>query len=163
MRPKWIWVGVAVASASIAALSVVLTEWLALEACHLCVFQRFLFMVLALLALGAALSRLALLERLLGLLAALVAMAGTLSAAYQSWLQHQGTDSLLSCSGSVEPNLVERLVEWLGQQSPLLFMPSGFCDDPGLTLVGLSLANWAMIGFSLGLLAALWALWRGRT
>jgi disulfide bond formation protein DsbB len=53
-------------------------------------------------------------------------------------------------------------VEWLGQQMPALFLATGFCEDKELTILGLSLANWALAAFAACLAAAGWALWRSR-
>jgi disulfide bond formation protein DsbB len=149
-------------SAAAVGVSLALTEWLHLEACHLCVFQRLLFMVLVVLALGAGLGGQGLIGRLLGAFAATTAAGGVAAAVYQSRLQLQSDDSLFSCAGSAEPNVIERFVEWLGMQWPGLFMPSGFCDDPGALIIGLSLANWTAIIFGVSLVLAGWALWRSR-
>ncbi|MFN3595234.1 MAG: disulfide bond formation protein B [Thiobacillaceae bacterium] len=77
-------------------------------------------------------------------------------AAYQSWLQMQSPGSI-SCVGG-EPGLIERLVEWLGQRVPELFLATGFCEEKELVILGLSLANWALIAFACFFILALWAL-----
>ena len=87
------------------------------------------------------------------------AAIGIAAAAYQGWLQLQPPGTI-SCVGG-DPGLIERLVEWLGQQAPTLFMATGFCEDPALVILGLSLANWALVTFSLCLFAGSWALWSG--
>jgi disulfide bond formation protein DsbB len=61
---------------------------------------------------------------------------------------------------SGEPGLIERLIEWLGEKLPELFLATGFCEEAELSILGLTLANWAMLSFSLFFLAALWALFR---
>jgi protein dithiol:quinone oxidoreductase len=60
------------------------------------------------------------------------------------------------------PGLLERWVEWLGQQAPTLFMATGFCEDEGLSILGLSLANWALILFVLCLAVGVLGLFRSR-
>lgn len=134
---------VALGSAGLAVASLVLTAWLGLHPCHLCIFQRLLFMVLAVLGGIAAWQW----QRALGLAAVLsvlpVTAAGIAAAAYQSWLQVQPVGSA-SCVAS-EPTLVEQLVEALGRLQPELFMASGFCENAELTIFGLSLANWALV------------------
>jgi len=156
--PRAVWLATAAAAAAVVLASLVLTAWLALDPCHLCIFQRLLFMLIAGLGLLAALTR-GLVQRLLGGLLVLAAAAGAASAAYQSWLQEQPPDAI-SCIGG-QPGLIERLVEWLGQQVPALFLATGFCEEKELLMLGLSLANWALLCFLLTLAAAWWALRRG--
>ncbi|WP_295585405.1 disulfide bond formation protein B [uncultured Lamprocystis sp.] len=156
--PRVVWLVTAAAAAAAVLASLVLTAWLALAPCHLCIFQRLLFMLIAGLGLLAALTR-GLVQGLAGGLIALAAVAGAASAGYQSWLQEQPPDSI-SCIGG-QPGLIERLVEWLGQQAPALFLATGFCEEKELLILGLSLANWALLCFFLALAAAWWALRRG--
>lgn len=156
--PRVVWLVTAAAAAAAVLASLVLTAWLALAPCHLCIFQRLLFMLIAGLGLLAALTR-GLVQGLAGGLIALAAVAGAASAGYQSWLQEQPPDSI-SCIGG-QPGLIERLVEWLGQQAPALFLATGFCEEKELLILGLSLANWALLCFLLALVAAWWALRRG--
>ena len=161
--PRPLWALLALIAAAAALASLVLTPWLHLEPCHLCIFQRLLFMLMALLAaLTAALSHTGWRRfgaRLTALIFLGLAALGSGAAAYQSWLQWQPPDEV-SCVGG-QPGLIERLVEWLGQQSPALFMVSGFCEDKQLAILGLSLANWALLIFVAALAAGAWALWRG--
>ena len=163
LTPRLTWTLLSMFSASAVLASLILTHWLDLEPCHLCIFQRLLFMVLALLATFAALAqssggpRLAI--RLSGLTFLILAATGSGVAAYQSWLQWQPADTV-SCVGG-QLGLIEQLVEWLGQQSPSLFLASGFCEDRELAILGLSLANLAFVAFTLALALAAWALWRG--
>ncbi|MTW22083.1 disulfide bond formation protein B [Allochromatium palmeri] len=162
VAPRPIWVLLALMTATVALASFVLTPWLDLEPCHLCIFQRTLFMLMALLAALTA----ALLQpdwrrfgaRLTGLLFLGFAALGSGVAAYQSWLQWQPVGEVSCIGGQLGP--IERLVEWLGQQAPSLFMASGFCEDEQLTILGLSLANWAFLIFGAALVAGAWALWR---
>lgn len=162
--PRSLWTLLALITAAVALASLVITPWLELEPCHLCIFQRTLFMLMALLAaLTAALSypdwrRLG--ARLTAVLFLALAAFGSGVAAYQSWLQWQPLNEV-SCIGG-QPGPIERLVEWLGQQSPALFMASGFCEDKQLVILGLSLANWAFLVFIGVLAAGAWALWRSR-
>jgi disulfide bond formation protein DsbB len=152
-----LWLVMAAGSAALVLASLVLTAWLDLHPCHLCIFQRLLFMLIALLALGAGLSA-GVLRLVAGVLVALAAAGGAATAAYQSWLQAQPPDSV-SCIGG-QPGSVERLVEWLGQQVPALFLPTGFCEEEELVILGLSLANWALLSFAATLGLALWLLRR---
>lgn len=136
--------------------SLVLTAWLDLRPCPLCIFQRLLFMILAALALAAAWlgsRRMALLP---GLLAIGGSIAGIGIAVYQVWLQLQPTDTA-SCGGG-SYNLIDLVVDWLGERLPTLFLATGFCEDVGPLILGLSLARWALIGFSGCLVVSAWAI-----
>lgn len=137
------WLALAGVTALAAGASLVLTAWLDLHPCHLCIFQRLLFMVLAVLAGMAALSRVHAVVRVTGGLFVATALGGMSVAAYQSWLQWQPAGSATCANGP--PGPVEKLVEWLGQIQSELFLATGFCEDKELTLLGLSLANLAFL------------------
>ncbi|WP_373506832.1 disulfide bond formation protein B [Thiocapsa sp.] len=163
--PRLLWGLMAGICALAVASSFVMTDWLGLDSCHLCISQRILFMVLTVVALGAALGAgrhgTGLAGRLLGGLTLPIAAAGIGIASYQSWLQLQPPESVSCIAGT--PGLLERWVEWLGQQAPALFMATGFCEDKGLSILGLSLANWALLVFALCFGAGILALFRRST
>ncbi|MBM4180374.1 MAG: disulfide bond formation protein B [Betaproteobacteria bacterium] len=154
--PRLLWSLVAAGAFALAAASLLLSAWLDLHPCHLCIFQRLLYMLLALLGLLAAWKAGTRLGMLAGGLVLATAAAGAATAAYQSWLQMQPAGSISCMAG--EPGLIERLVEWLGQLWPTLFLATGFCEDTELMVLGLSLANWSLILFLACLGAAAWAL-----
>lgn len=158
LTPRRVWILLALACAGAVLASFGLTAWLDLSPCYLCIFQRTLFMLLTLLAALAALS--GMLAWVAGPLFVLGCAVGIGAASYQSWLQLQPPESV-SCVGG-QPGIIERLVEWLTQLSPALFLATGFCEDDGFLILGLSLANWALLTFAAGLAAALWALWHAR-
>ncbi|MDD3518852.1 MAG: disulfide bond formation protein B [Chromatiales bacterium] len=150
---RQVWLALGMTSAILAAGSLALTAWFDLRPCHLCIFQRLLFMLIAAAGLMAALTAAG---RFAGLFVPPLAAAGIAAAGYQSWLQRQPPD-LVSCVAG-EPGPIERLVEWLGQQAPALFLATGFCEDEALVILGLSLANWALLVFLATLPVAVWAL-----
>lgn len=153
-QPRRLWLFLGCAAAGLAVASLVLTVWLDLHPCHLCIFQRLLFMALAVLGLLAFFlpgGR----GRLVGVTTLPLSALGASVAAYQSWLQAQPPGSI-SCGGG-EPGLIERLVEWLGQRIPELFLATGFCEEEELVILGLSLANWALVAFTAFFLTGLWA------
>lgn len=139
------WVVLATVTTLATGASIVLTAWLDLHPCHLCIFQRLLFMLLTILAGVAALTRAHAVTVGAGGLFVATALGGMAVAAYQSWLQWQPAGSVTCASG--QPGPIERLVEWLGQLQPELFLASGFCEDKELTLLGLSLANLAFLAY----------------
>jgi protein dithiol:quinone oxidoreductase len=152
-----LWLLIAVGSAALALASILLTEWLALAPCHLCIFQRLLYMLIAPLALLAAFSA----GRVRGISGALIALAaagGAATAGFQTWLQAQPEGSV-SCLGP-DMGPIERFVEWLGMQQPTLFMATGFCEDKALVIFGVALAGWALLCFVAILALALWLLLR---
>jgi disulfide bond formation protein DsbB len=156
IAPRTIWFALAAGCAGLALASLVLTSWLGLHPCHLCIFQRVLFLTLAVLGGLAAWHW----RHHVGLWAALltlpVSASGIAAAGYQSWLQEQPTGSV-SCVAS-EPTLVEQFIEWLGRLQPDLFMATGFCENSELSILGLSLANWALVAHVVFLGSALLAL-----
>lgn len=154
--PRLLWSLVAAGAFALAAASLVLTAWLDLHPCHLCIFQRLLYMLLAVFGLLAAWGAGARLGSVAGGLVLATAAAGAATAAYQSWLQIQPAGGISCMAG--EPGLIERLVEWLGLQWQTLFLATGFCEDTELVVLGLSLANWSLLFFLACLGAAAWAL-----
>lgn len=159
-KPTQLWLAVALGCGGLVVGSLVLTAWLDLHPCHLCIFQRILFMLIGALALLAAVLSRPLARAVPGALIGALAAVGLWVAIYQSWLQRQPPDAV-SCIGG-QPGFIERLVEWLGQQVPALFLATGFCEEEELVILGLSLANWAAVSFAAVLLAAAWALWSQR-
>ena len=138
------------------AAGLVLQSVYRLQPCPLCIFQRLLYLVVGAVALlGWALPVLKKLST--GLVAALAAL-GAGVAAYQTWMQAY-PELAPECSFT-DPNLIERLVDWLGMQWPAMFMATGFCTSRDWVFLGLSMANWSLLVF-LGLLGvAIWLLRR---
>ncbi len=158
--PRLIWSIIATGCFGLVAASLLLTAWLDLHPCHLCIFQRLLFMSLAGLALLAAWLSPRPAARWAGLASLPFSVTGIAVASYQSWLQAQPPGSISCMAG--QPSLIERLVEWLGQQQPTLFLATGFCEEAEWGILGLSLANLAWLAFVACLAAAIWALFRAR-
>lgn len=150
---KNLWLAIGLIALSLAAGSFVLTAWLDLHPCYLCIFQRLLFMLIAVFGLLAA-SGFG--EKVWGGLVLLLAGVGTATATYQTWLQLQPPGSA-SCAGS-QPNLIEQWVYFLSDNMPSLFEVSGLCEDEELVILGLSLANWALVSFLSAFIAAAWVL-----
>ena len=158
MRPtaRLLWAVLAAGCLGLVAGSLVLTAWMDLHPCSLCIFQRLLFMVIGLLALLAAWlgARPAALAP--GLLVLVCAAAGFAMASYQVWLQAQPPFTA-TCGGGIMDQ-VDVVVVWLGERVPVLFLATGLCEESGPPILGLYLAQWALIGFGASLLWALWAI-----
>lgn len=146
---------VAFGAFGLVAAGLALGELLSLNPCPLCIFQRVLYLLVGLLALLAALGSDQPALRLgAGGLVVLTAAGGMATALYQSWLQWFPTPSM-EC-GLADPTLIERLVDWLGQLWPYMFLATGFCSSKEWVFLGLSMANWSIVCFlALGVLAAL--------
>lgn len=126
------------------AVGMELQNLLRLAPCPMCIFQRVLYLAiggLALLGFLLPVARMAW-AGLIGLLALL----GVGVAAYQTWMQ--AFPALVTECGYAEPNLMERLVDWLGMQWPSMFLATGFCASRDWEFLGLSMANWSLLIFA---------------
>lgn len=85
--PSLLWSALALGNTGLVARSLGLTAWLNLHPGHLCIFQRLLFMILAVLGGLAAWQVRHSAGRWAGLLSLPVAAGGLAVASYQSWLQ----------------------------------------------------------------------------
>ncbi|MDD5391779.1 MAG: disulfide bond formation protein B [Thiothrix sp.] len=150
---KTLWLTIGLAALSLVIGSFALTALLGLHPCYLCIFQRLLFMLIAVFGLLAASGVEA---WIVGRLVFLLAGTGTGTASYQTWLQLQPPGSA-SCAGS-QPGLIEQFVYFLSDNVPSLFAVSGLCEDEELVILGLSLANWALVSFSAALIVTAWIL-----
>lgn len=151
-----VFVLLALSSLGLLASGLILGELARLQPCHLCNFQRFLYMVLAFFALCGVLmpGR----RRLWGALVALVALGGLATALQQSWMQY-APQKAIEC-GFGDPTLVEQIVDWLGMQWPSMFMVTGFCTNKDWVFLGLSLANWSAVCYFLLFAGAAWLVFR---
>lgn len=142
---------VLVAALGLVGAGLVIGEWMRLNPCPLCIFQRVLYLVVAFWGLcGLAIPRA---RRLWGSLLALTAAGGMATAIYQTWMQ-LNPEVAVAC-GSGQPNLIELFVDWLGVQWPYMFMATGFCTSKEVIL-GLTMANWSIGCFGAFLLIGLW-------
>ena len=123
------------------AVGLELQHLLQLSPCPLCIFQRVLYLAIGVLAVaGACLPRL---HPAWAALIALLAGGGALVAAYQTWMQ--AFPGAVNECGYADPNLIERLVDFLGMQWPSLFLATGFCSSKEWVFLGLSMANWSLL------------------
>ncbi len=135
------------------AVGMAMQNLLRLAPCPLCIFQRLLYLViggLALLAMLLPVARLA----WAGLIAGLAGL-GAAVAGYQTWMQ--AFPELATECGYADPNVIERLGDWLGMEWPSMFLATGFCSSRDWVFLNLSMANWSLIVF-LGIAAYSWLL-----
>lgn len=122
----------------------VMAHFLRLAACPLCIVQRMLYMLIALIAVGGLLAvRVSAARRGLAALMGLAAAAGIAAAGYQTWIQRFAP--MTTCGADMP--WYEQLVEWAGQQAPALFLSTGLCSDPAWRFLGLSIAEWSLAAF----------------
>jgi disulfide bond formation protein DsbB len=143
--PQRAWfAALAMGSFGVAAAGMQLQSLLSLSPCPYCIFQRVLYLLIG----GFA---------LLGFLVPLVASPSALAigglallgvgiAAYQTWMQ--AFPDLAPECGFTDPDVIERLVDWLGMEWPSLFMATGFCSSKEWVFLGLSMANWSLLLFA---------------
>ena len=115
-----------------------------LAPCPLCIFQRLLYLVIGGLALLGVLWPLA--RRGWAALIGGLALLGAAVAGYQTWMQ--AFPELATECGYAEPNMIERLVDWLGMQWPSMFLATGFCSSRDWVFLDLSMANWSLLMFA---------------
>jgi len=108
LQPRHFWLALCLTAAGLVAGSLILTAWFDLHPCHLCIFQRLLFMKLVVLGLLAFFLTGAW-RKLAGALTLPISALGIGVASYQSWLQAQPPGSISCVAG--EPGMIERLVE----------------------------------------------------
>ena len=126
------------------AVGMELQTLLRLAPCPLCIFQRLLYIVIGFIGL---LGFIWPAGRLLwAALAGGLAMLGAGVAVYQTWMQ--AFPHLAPECSFTNPNLIERLVDWLGMAWPSMFLATGFCTTRDWEMFGLSMANWSVLVFT---------------
>lgn len=121
-----------------------------LEPCPMCIVQRYVMVLMGLVALlGAGLSGRKT-SLVVGGLLALLAGSGAYVAARQTWLQWYPPE-VVSCGrdfyGMIETFPLQRAI-------PMIFKGGGDCSKVDWTFLGGSIANWSFVAFvGLGLLA----------
>jgi len=130
--------------AGLVAAGMALQQLVRIAPCPLCIAQRALYLVIALLALGGVLWPRA--ARLWLAAIAVPSLSGLAIAGYQSWMQ--AYPHLAPECSYTDPNLIERAVDWLGMQWPSLFLATGFCSSRDWEFLGGSLANWSLLVFA---------------
>lgn len=124
---------------------VVLQQTMHIAACPLCISQRMLALLLLLLAVIGLLVGNSRVGRMTTLTLMLATTAiGVFVAGYQTWLQRFAQET--RCSGQAA--WWELLIDWAGEQVPILFYASGLCSDPAFKFIGLSIAEWSLVLFA---------------
>ncbi|MDD5247475.1 MAG: disulfide bond formation protein B [Rhodocyclaceae bacterium] len=143
-NPRFPFAAAVVVSLSLVIGGVILAQLLNLAACPLCILQRMLYLLLALVGAGGLAAARPLARRFAALAMAAVAGTGAVVAGYQIWIQRFAHDT--NCVANAP--WWEQLVDWAGEKLPLLFGVSGLCSEPPWKLLGLSIAEWSLLAFS---------------
>ena len=142
------------------AIAVLLSAYLQLAACPLCIVQRVLYLVVAVAStLGLFFQEQALIRKLAPLLAAISSATGAVVAGYQIYLQHNP----FAASCGTGDSWWEVGVERAGDLWPLLFKADGLCSDGGWRFIGVTLAGWSLLAFTGLFLLAVFSLFSKRS
>jgi len=128
-----------------------------IEPCPLCILQRYGFVGCGLVALLAGLhNSQGVMRRIYAFLTLASAIAGGGVSVRQIWLQHNPPTEVV-CG----PDLQYMIGNFpLSDALPMLFRGAGDCSKVDWTFLGLSIAEWALINFSLIAVIGLWQLFR---
>lgn len=127
-----------------------------LTPCPMCIVQRYLYILIFLVALGGVFSRRCGVQAAVLTLVLVLAGSGAFVAARQTWLQWH-PPAFYSC-GRDFYGLIEQMP--LSQALPKIFAGSGDCTAIDWTFLGGSIANWSLLAYTLMALVALGWLWR---
>jgi disulfide bond formation protein DsbB len=149
-HPRRVWLCIALTCLGLLSFGMYLQHVVGLEPCPMCIVQRYVMVLMGLVAvLGAVLSgRSASLT--VGSVLVLLAGGGAYVAARQTWLQWYPPE-VVSCGrdfyGMIETFPLQRAI-------PMIFKGGGDCSNVDWTFLGGSIANWSFVAFvGLGLLA----------
>jgi disulfide bond formation protein DsbB len=122
----------------------VFSHVLNLAACSLCVIQRMLYLLMASFCFLGLFSPWNIGARLGAGWAAVAGGAGMVASGYQTWIQRVAPETVC---GAHMP-WWEELAYDASDKWPFLFRISGLCSDPAWKFLGLSIAEWSLLCFS---------------
>ena len=144
-----------VACVGLLAFGFYLQHGLGLEPCPMCIVQRYVMVLIAVLAAVASTQKARIFLVSSSVLLLVLSGLGAFVAARQSWLQWYPPE-VVSCGrdlyGMIENFPLQRVI-------PMLFKGSGDCSAVDWTFLGGSIANWSFVCFcAIGLTSALLAI-----
>jgi disulfide bond formation protein DsbB len=149
-NPRRVWLFIFLVCAGLLSFGMYLQHVVGLEPCPMCIVQRYVMVLMGLVALlGAGLSGRKT-SWVVGGLLVVLAGSGAYVAARQTWLQWYPPE-VVSCGrdfyGMIETFPLQRAI-------PMIFKGGGDCAKVDWTFLGGSIANWSFVAFvGLGLLA----------
>jgi disulfide bond formation protein DsbB len=151
VAPRAIFVAAFLACAGLLAFGLVLQHLEHLEPCPMCILQRYAFVLCGLIALAAALHNAqARGRRIYAALLGMAAIGGGAVALRQSWIQHF-PPKFADCGADLTFVLDSFP---LAQALPMIFRGAGDCSKVTWSLLGLSIAEWALLWFAVIAVAA---------
>lgn len=159
LPPRALFFGLFIVCTGLLAFGLFLQHAVGLEPCPMCIMQRYAFIAIALIALVAGLHAPALAgTRAYAGVILLTALTGAGVAARQSWIQIYPPE-FAECG----PDLQFMLGSFpLAEALPMIFHGTGDCSAVDWSFLGMSIANWSLIWFTLVALFALALLLRKR-
>jgi len=154
MKPRLAFASGAVVCAALLGYAYYLQYALGLEPCPLCMIQRaFFYVVMAVFFIAALHGPARVGTAIYSTLIVLFAIGGAATAGRQVWLQHLPADKVPQCG----PDLYFMLQNFpLSRTIAKVFYGSGECAAVDWKFLGLSIAGWALVWFSLFVIYALW-------
>lgn len=135
---------ICLACVAMLAFGMYLQHVVGLEPCPMCVVQRYALILVAVFAAIGAASGGRVVRFVAMLLALVAAIGGAYTAASQSWLQWYPPE-VVTCGrdiyGMIETFPLQRAL-------PMIFRGAGDCSQIDWTFLGLSIANWSFIAFT---------------
>ncbi|MGL4668511.1 MAG: disulfide bond formation protein B [Saezia sp.] len=118
--------------------------------CHMCVFQRYLYIIIGVFALISAFFAAYSVKtiRFFSFIIFVISATGVYVSGVQSWMQRFPSDDAACRIGGddIYTFVVENSP--FTEMLPILFRADGNCNDPGWIFLNLSIANWSFIAFS---------------
>jgi disulfide bond formation protein DsbB len=159
-QPRRLTALVTVVCLALLSFGLYLQHGVGLEPCPMCIVQRYLMVLMALIAAVGTFIPAGRAQLVAVALTAALSAAGAFVAARQSWLQWFPPEAY-SCGrdfyGMIETFPLKRAI-------PMIFRGSGDCTKIDWTFMGLSIANWSFVAFlamglfCVGLLVSQWRL-----
>lgn len=155
LTPRIVFAALFLACASLIGFGLVLQHAVGLEPCPMCILQRYAFVLIGLVALVAAIhGPSGVGVRVYSLLVAALALAGGSVSVRQSLLQRFPAPEPAKClTGDLEFLLGNFP---LAQALPRIFAGTGDCATVEWSLLGLSIAEWALVWFAAIVALAAW-------
>jgi len=151
-HPRRVWALLCITSVGLLSFGLYLQHGVGLEPCPMCIMQRYIWVVVALVSLLGALSAGRAPVWIVGGWLLALTSGGAYVAARQSWLQWHPPE-VASC-GRDFYGIVDNFP--LHQALPMIFRGGGDCSAVDWTFLGGSIANWSLVCFVLsGLLVGL--------
>ena len=148
---------ISLACVAMLAFGMYLQHVVGLEPCPMCIVQRYALVLVAVFTGLAAVSHGRTWRAITSLLGLVMAVGGAYTAARQSWLQWHPPE-VVSCGrdiyGMIETFPLQRAL-------PMIFRGAGDCSKVDWTFLGLSIANWSFVVFTVFAVLLLVLLFRG--